>query len=68
MPNTFKNYYFAASSDDENDNKFTIAESKSLKRSFSPHNINRFFDEPKSKKTIKGQCSTVGQARDGGMV
>lgn len=68
MPNTFKSYYFAASSDEEADDRLiTTKSSKSLKRSDSNSCINKFFDEPKTKKPNKGQSSTVGQTRDGGM-
>lgn len=69
MPNTFKNYYFATSSDEEADNTLTIAESeqKSHKRTGSHNCIDQFFDIPKVKKQKKAQSSTVGQARNGGV-
>ncbi|KAJ2949727.1 hypothetical protein O0L34_g15659 [Tuta absoluta] len=69
IPNTFKNYYFAASSDDETENAFTIVESdqKSPKRAGSDNGIDQFFDTPKIKKQKKVQSSTVGMARNGGV-
>lgn len=67
MPNTFKSYYFAASSDEETDDRLIITKPKSLKRAASNNSINKFFDEPKTKKPKKGQSSTVGQTREGGM-
>lgn len=70
MPNTFKNYYFDAYSNEEFDNKLTIVESelsKPLKRANSNTNINKFFDDSKTKKQKKALASSVGQAREGGM-